>query len=131
MIDINGWICIRESFVEEGVDENKLKSIIKLIESKIEKDLDHDNEYYDLRSINYSVYLTITAAHNHQGGHVIDFFKWVSSIASGSFGLLYVQDDEDIERGNENKFKVWRMRKGKVDELEDPFLSPVNPEIEE
>lgn len=130
MIDINGWICIRESFNEEGKNEKKLESIIQTIESKIANEMDIVNEYYDLRRVNCSVYLTITVAHNHQGGHVIDFFKWVSSIAVGSYGLLYVQDDEQ-KNGNENRFMVWRMRKGQVDELADPFLSPVNPEIEE
>ncbi|MBO6516768.1 MAG: hypothetical protein JJ975_09470 [Bacteroidia bacterium] len=131
MIDINGWVCIRESFNEEGEDEQKLESIIETIKSKIASELDIVNEYYDLRKVNYSVYLTITVAHNHKADHVIDFFKWISSIAIGSYGLLYVHDDEDIKRGNDNRFKVWRMRKGKVDELDDPFLSPIHPEVEE
>ena len=130
MIDINGWVCIRESFSEEGEDEKKLESIIQTIESRIADEMNFSNEYYDLRRVNYSVYLNLTVAHNRQGGHVIDFFKWVSSIAVGSYGLLYVIDDED-KNGYENRFKVWRMRKGKIDELNDPFLSPINPEIEE
>jgi repressor of nif and glnA expression len=131
MININGWICIRESFNEEGEDEKKLELIIQTIESKIRKELDCINEYYDLRTANGATYLNITVAHNRHGEHVIDFFKWISSIAIGSYGLLYVQDDEDFQRGNDNQFKVWRMRKGKVDELDDPFLSPIHPNIEE
>ncbi|QMU29464.1 hypothetical protein HUW48_16075 [Adhaeribacter radiodurans] len=40
-------------------------------------------------------------------------------------------DDEDIERGNDNKFKVWRFKKGILNELDDPFLPPFKPEVEE
>jgi hypothetical protein len=43
---------------------------------------------------------------------------------------MYVQDDEDTERGNEAKFKVWSIKKGKVAELDDIYLSPLNLEIE-
>ena len=58
-------------------------------------------------------------------------FKWVSEISKGSYGILYIQDDEDYGRKNENKFKVLSMKKGRVKELDDIYLSPVNPEVEE
>ncbi|WP_299221222.1 Imm7 family immunity protein [uncultured Aquimarina sp.] len=131
MIDINGWICIRESFKEEGEDESKLNSIVRIVESKISKELDFGNEFYEIKRVNGSIYLNITIAHNHRSEHPFEFFKWLASTAVGSYGLIYVMDDEDIERGNENKFKVLRIRKGQIDELDDPFLSPINPEIEE
>ncbi|MEM6844317.1 MAG: Imm7 family immunity protein [Bacteroidota bacterium] len=130
MIQINGWAEIRESFNEEGEDEKLLDEITNKIRAKI-AEMNYSNEVYDLRRLNGVIYLTITVSHNHRQEHPIEFFKWVASIAVGSYGLLYVQDDEDIERGNENKFKVWRMKKGNVDELDDPFLSPIIPEIEE
>ena len=132
MIDINGWICIRESFNEEEENENKLNSIINLIESKISNELNISNEYYDLRWVNGAAYLNITIAHNHRRTErPFEFFKWIASIAVGSYGLIYVMDDEDPKPENENKFKVWRIKKGKISILDDPFLSPINPEIEE
>ena len=130
MIEFNGWAIIRESFTEEGENEKLLKSIVKQIELKI-TELNSDNEFYSLKSLNGTYHLTITVNHNHRTEHVTQFFQWISTISKGSYGILYVQDDEDIKRGNENKFKVWAMKKGTVTELNDRYLSPVNPEIEE
>ena len=132
MIEINGWAVIRESYKEEDDDNELLNSIIKKIESKI-NELDYSNEFYSLKSLNGTYHLSIMVNHNHRTAteHVIDFFKWLALVSKGSYGIMYVQDDEDIERGNEDKFKVWSMKKGKVAELDDIYLSPLNPEIEE
>jgi hypothetical protein len=107
-----------------------LDDIIKRIKKRI-LELEGTNEFYDLRQLNGAYHLTIMADHNHRDEKIIDFFRWIADISVGSFGLLYVLDDEDIKRNNENKFKVWRMKKGQIDELDDPFLSPCNPTIEE
>ena len=130
MIMFSGWTVIREAYSESGEDKNLLDDIIKRINKRIEE-LEGTNEFYDLRQLNGAYHLTIKADHNHRDEQIIDFFKWIAEISIGSFGLLYVLDDEDIKRNNENKFKVWRMKKGQIDELDDPFLSPCNPTIEE
>lgn len=126
----SGWAIIRETCSESGEDERLLIDIINRIEARIGV-LEAHNEFYDLRSLNGQYHLTIKANHNHRDEAIIEFFKWIANISTGSLGLLYVLDDEDINRGNENKFKVWRMKKGQVDELDDQFLSPCNPTIEE
>ncbi|WP_299261182.1 Imm7 family immunity protein [uncultured Aquimarina sp.] len=130
MIEFNGWAIIRESFNEEGESEKLLNSIINQINLKI-IEMDSGNEFYSLKYLNGTYHLSIMANHNHRTEHVIEFFKWISEISKGSYGILYVHDDEDIEKGNENKFKVWSLKKGKVVEMNDVFLSPMNPEIEE
>jgi hypothetical protein len=130
MIVFSGWTMIRESYSESGSDEKLLDDIIKKIRKRI-GELMGTNECYDLRPLNGLYHLTIKAQHNHRDEQIIDFFKWIAEISVGSFGLLYVLDDEDIKRNNDNKFKVWRMKKGQVDELDDPFLSPFNPTIED
>ena len=129
MIEFNGWVVIRESYNEEEENENILNSIIKQIELKI-TELDYTNEFYLLKPLNGTYHLSIMGNHNHRTENGIEFFKWISKISKGSYGILYVQDDEDYERGNENKFKVWCMKKGNVIELYDTFLSPMNPEVE-
>lgn len=131
MIDINGWISIRESYTEEGEDGEKLDDIIKQIESKIRHEYNFANENYDLKMINGGFVLNITISHNHRVEHPFELIRWVAEVAPGSFGVVYVIDDEDVSRDNENKFKVWLIKKGVVDELDDPFLSPINPIIEE
>ena len=131
MIEFNGWAIIRESYREEDDNDELLNSIVKQIEQKITTELDYGNEIYSLKRLNGTYHLSIMVNHNHRTEHVIDFFKWIAEISKGSYGILYVQDDEDIERGNESLFKVWCMKKGKVSELDDAYLSPLNPEIEE
>ena len=130
MIEFNGWAIIRESYKEELDNENLLVSIIEQIEIKISK-LNFVNEIYSLKALNGTYHLSIMANHNHRTEHIIEFFKWVSEISKGSYGILYIQDDEDYGRKNENKFKVLSMKKGRVKELDDIYLSPVNPEVEE
>ena len=129
MIEFNGWVIIRESFKEDD-DEIRLNTIIDKIEKKTFES-DYKNEVYSLKCLNGTYHLSIMVNHNHRTEHVIDFFKWISEISKGSYGVLYVQDDEDFERGNENKFKVWIMKKGKVFEQDDVYLSSMNPEVEE
>ena len=128
MIEYHGWAIIREAYDEKGEDQSKLADIVKEIRQRILQ-IDTTNEFYDLRYLNGSLHLTIQGDHNHRDNQIIDFYKWVASIAVGSYGLLHVRDDEDSQRGNENKFKVWRMKRGQVDELDDTLLSPYFPTV--
>ena len=75
----------------------------------------------------------IAGQHNHRTDYVIDLFRWLAERAPGSYGLLYVRDDEDTSRGGDysNEFRVWKLRRGVLSELTDPFLSPCIPTIED
>lgn len=64
-----------------------------------------------------------------QGQEVLDVFHSIGKIAPGSYGVLYVHDDEDVETSNE--FVVYVMRRGQVSEERDQFLSPRAPTIED
>lgn len=77
--------------------------------------------------------LVITGQHNHRSEYVVDLFRWLAEHAPGSYGLLYVRDDEDTYRiGNHsNEFRVWKLCRGTLSELADPFLSPCIPTIED
>lgn len=79
------------------------------------------------------VSVTMSGLRNHRDATVVDFFRWLGSRASRSYGLLYIRDDEDSRRGKdyENKFRVWRLARGRLDELDDSFLSPYVPKVEE
>ncbi len=130
MIEYHGWVVVRESFDEKGEDDEKLNEIVRLVQNKIQS-LNKGNEFYDLRYMNGTSHLSIQGNHNHRDEQLLDFFIWVAHNSVGSYGLLYVYDDEDRQRGNDNKFKVWRMKKGQVDEVDDVYLSPYFPTVEE
>jgi hypothetical protein len=56
--------------------------------------------------------------------------KEIARIAPGSYGLIYIRDDEDPS-GRVNEFRVLVISRGNVAEHKDPFLSPVIPVIED
>jgi hypothetical protein len=79
--------------------------------------------------------LLLSSSRNHRGDlpSAIAVFQWLSQQGPGSFGLVYVHDDEDDGRtrlDHRNEFRVWRLLGGKVSELTDPFLSPIVPNID-
>jgi hypothetical protein len=80
--------------------------------------------------LNGSAILTVSASKNHRYEGVIDLFRWVAQHYPGSYGLLYVHDAEDA-RGFDNDFRVWRLARGRITELADPFLSPLIATIED
>jgi len=77
--------------------------------------------------------LTIAGQHNHRNEYVIELFRWIAANAVGSYGLLYIRDDEDSVRGAdfENCFRAWRLCRGALTEMDDPFLSPAIPVVED
>ena len=86
--------------------------------------------------------LTFTSSSNHRGQTPgpVDLLRWLAEQGPGSYGLVYLHDDEDVgdagrARGRDgtdcsNEFRVWRLLAGKVEELDDPFLSPIIPRLD-
>jgi hypothetical protein len=66
---------------------------------------------------------------NHRHDCVFGLSPWLSQRAPGSYGLLYVWDDES--RGYENEFRVWRLVRGRVEEMSDPFSLTLHITIED
>ena len=77
------------------------------------------------------VSFSIDVRHNHAGEpfYPLEIFTWVAQHSSGSYGLLYVYDDEDSV--NSNSFQVWVLKRGQLLKAPaDPFLSPYHEEVE-
>jgi Immunity protein 7 len=60
---------------------------------------------------------------------VFDLYAYISSVAPGSYGILYMHDDEEI--GFENEFRVYVLTRGNLTVHKDPFLSPYFPVVED
>jgi hypothetical protein len=85
-----------------------------------------------MRVINGTHVLWLAGCTNHWGSDIDDVMELLQVAgeqAEGSYGLLYVWDDEDAV--HENVFRVWRLAKGVLSEHPDPFLSPCIPIIED
>jgi hypothetical protein len=61
--------------------------------------------------------------------HVLEAWRTIGQLAPGSYGLLYVHDDEDA--GRDNSWVVYTMTRGMVAERSDTWLSPVVPVLQD
>lgn len=92
---------------------------------------EHHNNHHGL--------LQVFLSRNHRSSPFWQMLDWIATNGSGSYGLFYVHDDEDIvgpERDGrgiadyDNVFRVHRIMNGRVDELVDSFFGPIVPTLE-
>ena len=128
MFEIYGWARIADSLTTNQTPIELLDELQKQID-------DMRREGWVVgrldRNLNDSIHaLTIVGSRNHRYAAVVDLFRWIAENAPGSYGLLYVWDDEDNRNDYNNCFRVWRLARGRLEEMDDPFLSPRIPVIE-
>jgi immunity protein 7 of polymorphic toxin system len=127
VFEYHGWICLRATpAVDDDTAPYPHAEISRLVAGF------GDYGLVDLRPLNGTDFLHVAGQPNHAGGHqsaVVELFGAIGRLAPGSYGLLYVQDDEDPRYGNE--FRVHRLVRGVLTEHADPFLSPVIPTLED
>jgi hypothetical protein len=130
MVELHGWALIRENFTADNEDVN-IEQIVDHLTQEIEK-LDVDETLLRISYSNGEAILTATRLTNHFSDDIkkiIDLFKLIAALAPGSYGLLYLRDDEDMT-GLSNAFQVFVLAKGAFDPRQDPFLSPFCPTVE-
>ena len=67
---------------------------------------------------------------NPETSEIFEVFKLIGEIAEGSYGIIYLYNDEDTD-GKENYFQVFSLARGMIKENLDEFLSPIIPTIED
>ena len=130
MFEYHGWITIQESTSE--VDEGNLTNLIEDIKDEIAKRFTSSG-FIDLRAINGSYHLCLSGFTNHKAQEekdIISLFSYVGERVPGSYGLLYMRDDEDIN-GFDNEFIVYTLFRGSISLRRDIYLSPVIPTVED
>ena len=131
MVEVHGWITLRYSdYHSEGSEQNNFLFQFKQFLLK-ECDWVLDDEIGKLTSRNGLDSFSLTVQHNHLGNpfYPLDIFNWVASSSTGSYGTLYVLDDEDEVHHNE--FQVFILKRGKLIKMKDSFLSPYIGEVEQ
>jgi len=124
---MHGWITIRETY--EVTDEDNLQTIV----DEINRDLD-DLECSELKPkwMNGECCFQCSLYTNHWGGSnqdILNIYCLIAKKAIGSYGLLYVHDDES--KDDCNNFVVYKLARGKVDRIADTLLSPYIPTVED
>ena len=127
MVEVHGWITLRGTY--ELIDEENFEMILKQVIREIKK-LKYSN--LEIKRVNGECFIEILSCTNHMSSDVkeiISFYKIVGKIAKGSYGLLYVHNDED--KNSYNDFMVYRLARGWVEIYRDNLLSPIVPTIED
>ena len=134
MLTCFGWANLLTTAYE--TDEAGEQRLVDSLEQYIAKQFGgwSSIEFKISRCLNWAgPCLTVMACFNHRQDAVIDLFRWLAANGPGSYGLLYVHDDEDHRPDGdyENCFRVWRLVRGTLTEHDDPFLSPLIPTVED
>ena len=134
MFEFHGWATIRVP----GAGDSDIRPIgrgpeveaIKRVRAAIN---DAHDEFSLLEVHQTGNGQTVLIAHgfrNHRFEPVIELFRWVAGQLPSSYGLLYVRDEEEEAAGRDNEFRVWRLARGRFEQLADTFLSPYVPTVE-
>lgn len=143
MYSVHGWATIWSSYknddtVDDLLDDDKLDALRNQIAERIQHlGLDrseqriHPNPFAEIHTLNYETHLWLSGSNNHAQWHeaIMDLFRYITDIAPGSYGLVYIENDKDPEHPND--FRVWVLARGAFVERGDPFLSPHFPVIED
>ncbi|MEV7119539.1 Imm7 family immunity protein [Kitasatospora griseola] len=132
MFEYHGWITVRErADAEDAADfaaeQARLRSLVEAIEERAREAGGHG--LLDVRWINGEPFLHLGGFRNHADPEILAFYREVGVRAPGSYGLLYVHDEED--RAHADEFVVHRMVRGQVSVHADAHLSPCIPVLEE
>lgn len=130
MIELHGWVTVRETYKATFDEEEHIELIVQKIQYEIDK-----LRWFKptIKVMNGEWFLEFSLFSNRkdsQSREIFELYRRIGEIASGSYGLIYLYDDEDME-GKENLFQVFSLARGIVEEREDSFLSPVIPTIED
>ena len=128
VIELHGWVTIRETY-KVTFEEDKENTFIDNIKKEIE-----NLSYFKpkIKALNGEWFLEFTLFANRKNPEteeVFQLYNRIGELAEGSYGLIYLYDDE--VKGKGNQFQVFSLSKGSIKEFSDSYLSPVIPTIEE
>lgn len=129
MYEFHGWAVIRET--PQVIDEENIDDIAKMIEEYIDN-LNWESGIFKIFAVNGEYQIIVSGVSNHKTkeSELLGVYKYIAKIAPGSYGLLYVKDDEDT-KGLDNEFIVYTLVRGNLSIQKDTFLSPFIPIVED
>lgn len=127
MVEMHGWITIRETY--EVTDDSNTEAIV----DDINRNLDELGcSELKPKWMNGECCFQCSLYTNHWGGSnqdVLNTYYLIARKAVGSYGLLYVYDDE--AKIDSDVFVVYKLVRGKVERIVDNLLSPFIPTVED
>lgn len=129
MIELHGWLTIVETYADEDLlheDE------IRQIQQKVKRILANNTCGLEIQFVNGTPFLNTLLCANHRTAEVDEIIKtytMISETASGSYGVIYIRDDEDKTYNNE--FQIYLFKRGKWEHKIDAEFSPCIPTLED
>jgi len=124
VLEYHGWVTLQATDDETSLLERIVERVHRAVRDFGEIDL------VDLRWVNGVPMLHLGGMDKHgatMAPELLELFTRIGELAPGSYGLLHVWDDQDLQ--NDNEFRVHRMARGQVTDFSDTLLSPVAPTI--
>jgi hypothetical protein len=131
MHEFHAWITLRDSTVEE--DKREIARVVEELKSAIAS-ANWPTARYQVQTFNGLFFLNADGFSNrrrYEAEFLDDLLHLVCQKLPGSYGLIYEGDDERQVPPGGNSFLVRVMARGKLTDQNDPFLSPINPIIED
>ncbi|CAM4527531.1 MULTISPECIES: Imm7 family immunity protein [Paenibacillus] len=129
MYQYHGWAVILENTGDGETSNERVNIVFETVKNYIES-LKPSVDVLDVKAINGQYHLWMTGLWNREPSlkfTPVEIMKNVGSIAPGSYGMLYVFNDEHPEYFNE--FSVYVLSRGRLEQKYDPFLSPLIPVV--
>ncbi|RMI27747.1 Imm7 family immunity protein [Nocardia stercoris] len=124
MFEYHGWVHVLST--PEAIDPEPPLPLTE-IRDAVEKLA--GTGLVDLRAINGELHLHLGGYADEADHRPAELMREIGRLAPGSYGLLYIHDDEDTK--NDNSFQVYRLARGWVTEHADWLLSPIVPALED
>ncbi|HEY9723032.1 MAG TPA: Imm7 family immunity protein [Oscillatoriaceae cyanobacterium] len=133
MVEHHGWATIRLAYTCEDTELEELNRLAEEIKRNIfpsewpfgSPSLEYHNTAWHLSVFGFTNHAPQTE------DDPVRLFREISRVAPGSYGLLYIHDDESFQDGYDNEFVAYVMARGEVKQARDPFLSPYIPAVED
>lgn len=127
MVELHGWLSIWETYGDEDLlSQNELDGIMRKV-----KDIVSESGL-EMRYINGVPFVNTLLCSNHRTAEVdniINAYTKITQTATGSYGVIYLRDDEDAEHYND--FRIYVFKNGTCTQRADVDFSPCAPTIEE
>src|SRR5262249_35553399 len=139
-----GWAVVRsglETNAAAGLDVDELDEqmakadaqLFTALESYLADLRPPDLDWHFRRALNNDRgILLFSSSRNHRETKptALALLEWLAHHGPGSRGVVFLHDDEDERGGGDyaNRYRVWRLLKGVVEELDDPILTAIRPE---
>lgn len=138
MFEYQGWATILPTYYEDDAAEDAFddETAAELIAELEKLAADHKacniNNACGIGYMNGNLRCWFMGYSNHrcqEWEEIMAYFQTLAAKAPGSYGILSCRDDEDPVKNN--AFQIFILKKGRIIEADDIWLSPCVPEIEE